>query len=109
MKIGVGPRITRVTERGKVDFLHKRNPVFDESLELLVDGDTAASERTIVTLEIWACHFLRRDRFKGRAEVPLREVQRRRRIRGTWPLLGAPQPGGTLAMSLSWTAARGMY
>ncbi|KAL4458584.1 hypothetical protein ABPG75_013449 [Micractinium tetrahymenae] len=109
VKIDVGPHISRVTERGKVDFLHKRNPVFDESLELLVDGDTAASERTVVTLEIWACHFLRRDKFKGRAEVPLREVQRRRRIRGTWPLQDAPQPGGTLAMSLSWTAARGMY
>lgn len=138
VKIDVGPCISRVTERGKVDFLHKRNPVFDErcrgragawragavrvlrsqgwtptscmqpcmqaclaqlpaslltsslvlcgnlgstpalasacplpppppfSLELLVDGDTAASERTIVTLEIWACHFLRRDKFKAR-------------------------------------------
>lgn len=26
----MGPSIQRVTERGKVDFLHKRNPVFDE-------------------------------------------------------------------------------
>lgn len=30
LKISVGPSILRVTERGKVDFLHKRNPVFDE-------------------------------------------------------------------------------
>jgi len=30
VRISVGENITRVTERGKVDFLHKRNPVFDE-------------------------------------------------------------------------------
>lgn len=33
LKISVGPSIQRVTERGKVDFLHKRNPVFDERWE----------------------------------------------------------------------------
>lgn len=122
------------------------------SLELLVDGETAVAEGTQVVLEIWASHFLRRDKFKvgcgsallsvhvlrwphtpvwlagwlgdqqgscallpcppapkqGRAVVPLREVQRRRRLRGSWPLEGAP-PGATLTMELSWTAAVGMH
>lgn len=29
-----------------------------------MDGDTASDEDTLVTLEIWASHFLRRDKFK---------------------------------------------
>jgi hypothetical protein len=39
--------------------------------------------------------------------VPLREVQRARRLRGSWPLHGGR--GGSLVMELSWKAAAGMY
>ena len=136
----------------------------------MIDGDTASAEGTLVSLEIWAVHFLRKDKFKasgcaaagaagaaaagtaglvpplplplplpaavaaatatvvrlcwirmpycpgplscgcpqGRASVPLREVQRRRRVRGSWPLQDAP-PGASLSLELSWTAAVGMY
>lgn len=44
---------------------------------------------------------------QGRVAVPLREVQRRRRLRGTWQLEGVPS--GTLSMELKWVAAAGMY
>jgi len=44
---------------------------------------------------------------QGRVVVPLREVQRRRLLRGSWPLQDAPS--GSLLMELSWTAAAGMY
>ncbi|PRW33926.1 kinesin K39 [Chlorella sorokiniana] len=108
LKISVGPSIQRVTERGKVDFLHKRNPVFDESLELVVDGDTAGNPQTLITVEIWSSHFVRKEKYKGKAVVPLHEVQRRRRLRGSWALQDAP-PGASLTMELSWTAAAGMY
>lgn len=47
-------------------------------------------------------------RLQGCAAVPLREVQRRRSLRGSWPLEGG-KPGASLAMSLTWTAAAGMY
>lgn len=45
---------------------------------------------------------------QGKAVVPLHEVQRRRRLRGSWALQDAP-PGASLTMELSWTAAAGMY
>ncbi|EFN56892.1 hypothetical protein CHLNCDRAFT_51690 [Chlorella variabilis] len=106
VKVSVGS-ISRVTERGKVTFQHRRNPVFDERLELLVDGDTAAAEGSQIELEVWAAHFLRADSFKGSAVVPLRDVQRRRRMRGSWPLQHARS--GSLLMELSWVAAPGMY
>lgn len=46
---------------------------------------------------------------QGRVVVPLREVQRRRRIRGKWPLQDAPHAEGALLMELSWIGAAGMW
>lgn len=50
LKISVGPAIQRVTERGKVDFLHKRNPVFDERW-----GWSRFSVATACTMQQPAC------------------------------------------------------
>ncbi|KAI3427265.1 hypothetical protein D9Q98_007197 [Chlorella vulgaris] len=107
VKVTVGDHISKVTERGKVSFQHRRDPAFDERLELIVDGDTAAAEASQIELEVWVSHFLRPDSFKGRAVVPLREVQSRRRLRGSWPLQDASS--GSLTMELSWRAVSGMY
>ena len=59
----VGP-YQKSTERGS-SFRHRSNPLLDEVLEVVVDGDTAA-EDTEVTVDLRTTHWLRPDHFKVR-------------------------------------------
>ena len=52
----------------QVSFQHRSNPVFDESLELVVDGATARQGDLSVHVEVWVQHYLLKDTFKGGGE-----------------------------------------
>ena len=47
-------------------FRHRSNPVFDESLEVIVDGETATRRDLQVQVEIWMTHMVRKPTFKAR-------------------------------------------
>lgn len=53
-------------DAAQVGLLHKSDPVFDEHLQLLVDGATASDEATQIQLEVVVSHFLRRETVKAR-------------------------------------------
>lgn len=48
----------------QVPFLHRSNPVFDERLEVIVDGATALQRDLLVHIDIWVQHWILRDTFK---------------------------------------------
>ncbi|PRW61258.1 integral membrane single C2 domain isoform A [Chlorella sorokiniana] len=102
VKVSVGD-VSKVTERSKVALLHRRDPVFNEGMELLVDAETATCQDEQVEVEVFIAHNWRRDSFKGRVLIPLQEIVRKRRMRGSWPLQDAE--GGHLTMELGWQAA----
>ncbi len=54
-KICVG-RYKKETERGQ--HTNSRNPVFDQTLEFILDADTAADPHTHISLDIHDKHFL---------------------------------------------------
>lgn len=51
----------------QVPFRHRSNPVFDETLEVIVDGATAQQRDLQVVVEIWMLHMLRKPTFRVRA------------------------------------------
>ena len=66
---------------------------------LQVDGDTAHAPETVITVEIWVDHFIRKSTFKGGVMVPLPRVMAAGRLREMWPLQGGD---GELEMALEW-------
>ena len=48
----------------QVSFRHRSNPVFDESVELVVDGATARQGDLAVHVEVWVQHYVLKDTFK---------------------------------------------
>ena len=72
--VRVDGSVEKTTERGKLRLRHRSDPVFDEGLELVVDGATARrareDPRVAVTVEIWTQHWGlltgRRRKFKVR-------------------------------------------
>jgi hypothetical protein len=65
VKVSVGD-VSKVTERSKVALLHRRDPVFNEGMELLVDAETATCQDEQVEVEVFIAHNWRRDSFKVR-------------------------------------------
>lgn len=62
--------ISKHTEHGQGPFRHRANPVFDESVELIVDGETAQRRNLEVSVEIWVLHLIRSPSFKVRPARP---------------------------------------
>ncbi|EFN58384.1 hypothetical protein CHLNCDRAFT_56823 [Chlorella variabilis] len=56
--------ITKTTERGNVKLQHRANPVFEEMVELIVDGDTAQRSNTLIHIEIVTEHLVRHPSFQ---------------------------------------------
>jgi len=106
IKVKVGPRdrqpiYKKTAERtGMGRGLDSRNPMFDQTVDFLIDGDLAHSGDTIVRVEIWVIHILLRPTFKGFVEVPLSRVLAARRLHDSWPLEGIGT--GQLEMDLEW-------
>lgn len=48
----------------QVPFRHRANPMFDETLELIVDGETASWRDLQVHIELWSDRWVRRPAFK---------------------------------------------
>jgi hypothetical protein len=89
-----------------VSFRHRSNPVFDETLELLLDGSLTRQPDLAIHVEVWVQHFILPSTFKGRVSIPLRQVLERRRLRDTWPLEGVRQ--GRITLELSWFSVLAM-
>jgi C2 domain len=79
--------------------LDARSPVFDERLDLLIDGDTAQRRDTMLTVEIWVKHFLLKPTFKGAVTMPLSSVLVAGKVRDIWAIEGG---AGTLEMGVEW-------
>ncbi|GAB4820429.1 hypothetical protein N2152v2_007475 [Parachlorella kessleri] len=99
-RVSVG-RYFKQTERGKKT--NSRNPVFDQTMEFILDADTATNPDTVILLEIYDVHWLYMSEFKGRVVVPLQDVIRRQRMRDDWQLEGVDS--GRLDMGLEWLGA----
>ena len=79
--------------------LDSRNPVFHESLDMLINGEIASAATTYLIVEIWVKHFMLRPSFKGSVSIPLHKVMDSGKTRGVFPLEGGE---GTLDMSVEW-------
>ncbi|KAL4458138.1 hypothetical protein ABPG75_013003 [Micractinium tetrahymenae] len=91
------------TERGKVPFRHRSNPVFEETVELVVPGAVAQQRGAEVEVEVWVEHYLRKASFKGRMSLPLQRVIQHKRVRDTWHLRDSPSGRpGTLTAEFRW-------
>ncbi|KFM23342.1 Extended synaptotagmin-3 [Auxenochlorella protothecoides] len=91
---------SRETECSRSKLLNRRNPVFDQKLELILDGDEAAEQDAVVRVDLYTVHLILKPTYKGHVAVPLQEVVSRRRVTGTWPLQGVSS--GQLSMNLTW-------
>jgi hypothetical protein len=79
--------------------LDTRSIVFDERLDVLIDGDTAEMRDTVIAVEIWVKHLLLKPTFKGQVVMPLSAVVAAGKKEGTWVIEGG---SGTLEMGLEW-------
>jgi Ca2+-dependent lipid-binding protein len=96
---GGAPVYKKSAERGAMGRgLDARSPVFDERVDMLVDGDTAQKHDTVITVEIWVKHVLLKPSFKGSVTLPLSSVLQGK-MRDTWMIEGGT---GTLEMGLEW-------
>ncbi|KAH7618895.1 putative Synaptotagmin-3 [Nannochloris sp. 'desiccata'] len=85
--------------RGMGRGLDARSPVFDERVDMLVDGDTAQRRDTVITVEIWVKHFLLKPSYKGAVTLPLSSVLMAGKMRETWVIEGG---SGAMEMGLEW-------
>lgn len=106
LQVKVGPRdaspvLKKTAERTGIGRgLDARNPVFDQSLDFLVDGDLADRSDTVVRVELWTMHMLLRPSYRGCVAVPLTRVIAASRLHDTFPLHDSES--GRLEMTLEW-------
>lgn len=94
-------RHSRETECSRSKLLDRKNPVFDQKLELILDGDEVdASKDEVIRVDLYTHHILLKPLHKGSVAVPLHEVIGRGQVQGSWPMQGVPR--GQLTMSLTW-------
>ena len=102
-------------------------------VELIVDSSTASRSNTLIHVEIWVEHWIRKPSFQvrcnewdgvaaqphspllplvtvqlglqGRVSIPLRDVIERRKLRNSWALQDAHR--GSITMELTWLSALG--
>lgn len=96
-------KTVRTSQRSRGTFLHNRNPVFEELIEILLDGEEATAPDAVISIELWETHVLRWDTFRGRVTLPLSDVQAARKVTGDWRLEDVPS--GRLTMSIEWLSA----
>jgi len=105
LKVKIGPQdetpvYKKSAERsGMGRGLDARSPVFDERLDILIDGDTAQRRDTVITVEIWIKHLLIKPTYKGAVTLPLSSVMMSGKMRDAWVIEGG---SGTLEMGLEW-------
>lgn len=85
--------------------LDARNPVFDQSIDFLVDGDLAHAESTVIGVELWCTHVVIRPSFKGAVVIPLADVLKTGQLHDTFHLEGGKGGRLELKMEWLWTAA----
>lgn len=105
VKVTVGPRnghsrYKRVAERkGVGSGLDAKSPVFDETVDFLIDGDTVQNSDSCLRVEIWATHLLKRPSFKGSVTLALADIMSAFQMHDRWPLDGSQ---GSLEMRIEW-------
>jgi len=108
IEVKIGPRDGRpvfqktVQRTGIGRHLDSRNPVFDGSVEFLVDGDLAVADDTLIGIELWTSFVVLRPKFNGSVVVPLAQVLQQKRISNWWPLVGGS--GGKMRVEFEWLA-----
>lgn len=105
VKVTVGPRdghsrYKRIAERkGVGSGLDAKSPVFDETVDFLIDGDTVHDPDSCLRVEIWATHLIKRPSFKGSVTLALGEIMSAFQMHDRWPLDGSQ---GSLEMRIEW-------
>lgn len=92
------PRYAKKAERGRGQGLDSRNPLFDQAIDFLIDGDTALAADSIITVEIWTQHLLRKATYKGTACVLLQKVIHAERLHDMYGL----DTGGSVELGFEW-------
>jgi hypothetical protein len=85
VRVGHAPdwRYKKSAERSRLrqhQWMQARDPVFEEELDFVVDGDTATEPETVVRVEVWVLRTLRGPLFKGSVTLPMREVMAAGRV-----------------------------
>lgn len=96
------PQYSRVSERtGLGRSLNARDPVFDDSLDILLDGDCANDADSVVKVEVFVIHLGRKPKSRGFAVIDLADVIKSGRMQNKFDLKGK-YSGGQIEMGLEW-------
>ena len=97
------PLYVRVSEKsGLGKSMNARDPIFDDSLDILIDGDTAADPDVALRVEVFVIHFARKPKSRGHAIISLKQIIRSGRIQDRWDLFGGDKNRGQIEMVLHW-------
>ena len=81
--------------------LNARDPVFDQSVDILVDGDVASDPQSVLRVDIFVVHIARKPGLRGSVTIELGKIIESGRIQDRWELQGSTT-GGQIEMSLEW-------
>lgn len=98
------PMYTRVSEKsGLLKQQNATNPIFDDDIDLLVDGDSARDPNTVLKVEIFVIHVGRKPKSRGYATIDFKNIMKSRRMQQRWDLVGESSPSrGQIEMCLQW-------
>ena len=101
---GKDPKYEKIAERtGIGKGLNAKDPVFDQSIDFLIDGDTARHQDTILKIEIYVVHVAKKPRLRGFLVIDFKDIVNSGRLQDRWSLENSPT--GQLDMSLEWLPA----
>lgn len=79
------------------------NPIFDDSIDLLVDGDSARDPDTVLKVEIFVIHLGRKPKSRGHAVIDFKNIIKSGKIQQRWDLIGQSNGSrGQIEMCLQW-------
>lgn len=98
------PTYEKVAERtGIGKGLNAKDPVFDQSIDFLIDGDTARGQDTVLKIEIYVVHVATKPRLRGFVVIDFQDIISNGRLQDRWSLENSAS--GQLDMSLEWLPA----
>ena len=98
------PMYTRISEKsGLLKQQNATNPIFDDDVDLLVDGDSVRDPDTVLRVEIFVIHLGRKPKSRGHATIYFKDIIKARRMQQRWDLIGQSlQNRGQIEMCLQW-------
>jgi len=80
--------------------LNAKEPIFDQTVDLLIDGDNANRANMLLRVEVFVVPVAKKPKLRGFVEIELKKIIEAGRMRDTWKLEQSPR--GHIDMHLEW-------